>query len=74
MLCPPFHREVPEPQERRTQEGKRQIERDIPALGHVRRGQRQDAVEDRTTSLLMICDLPGRGSPSFCILVFWLCP
>jgi hypothetical protein len=25
----PFHREVPEPQERRTQEGKRQIERDM---------------------------------------------
>ena len=41
----PFHREVPEPQERHTQEGERQIERDIPAQGHVRRGRRQDAVE-----------------------------
>jgi hypothetical protein len=43
--CRPFHREIPEPQERRTQEGERQIERDIPAQDHVRRGQRQDAVE-----------------------------
>ena len=41
----PFPREVPEPQERRTQEGERQIERDIPAQGHVRRGRRQDAGE-----------------------------
>src|ERR1700732_1530325 len=41
----PFHREVQEPQERRTQEGKRQIERDISAQGHVRHGQHQDAVE-----------------------------
>jgi hypothetical protein len=41
----PFHREVAEPQERHTQEGERQIERDIPAQGHVRRGQRQDAVK-----------------------------
>ena len=45
----PFYREVPEPQEHHTQEGERQIERDIPAQGHVRRGQRQDAVEDRRT-------------------------
>jgi hypothetical protein len=41
----PFHREVPEPQGLRTQEGERQIERDIPAQGHVRRGHRQDAGE-----------------------------
>jgi hypothetical protein len=41
----PFHREVPEPQERHTQEAERQIERAIPAQGHVRRGQRKDAVE-----------------------------
>jgi hypothetical protein len=45
----PFHREVPEPQESRTQEGERQIERDSSAQGHVRRGRRQDAVEGRRT-------------------------
>src|ERR1700736_5195840 len=36
----PFPREVPEPQERRTKEEERQIERDISAQGHVRRGHR----------------------------------
>ena len=39
----PFHREVPEPQERHTQEGERQIERDNSAQGHpVYRGHRQE--------------------------------
>ena len=33
------------PQVRRTQEEERQIQRDVPAQGRVRRGQRQDAVD-----------------------------
>jgi hypothetical protein len=37
----PFHK-IPEPQERCTQEGERQIERDIPAQGHVSCCQRQE--------------------------------
>ena len=38
----PFPREVPEPQERRTQEGERQIERDSSAQGPVHRGHPQE--------------------------------
>ena len=38
----PFYREVPEPQERHTQEGERQIERDNSAQGPVHRGHRQE--------------------------------
>src|ERR1700731_1112908 len=38
----PFHREVPEPQERHTQEGERQFERDSTAQGPVHRGHPQE--------------------------------
>ena len=38
----PFYREVAEPQERHTQEGERQIERDNSAQGPVHRGHRQE--------------------------------
>ena len=43
--CRPFHREVPEPQERRTQKGSAKSNAPSPAQNHDRRGQRQDAVE-----------------------------
>jgi Protein of unknown function (DUF3489) len=50
----PFHREVPEPQEHRTQEGERPIEDGIPAQGPVRRGHRQNASDGRRTKVARV--------------------
>src|ERR1700730_16659494 len=50
----PFHREVPEPQEHRTQKGKRQIKHVVPAQGPVYRGHRQETAA--------VCGIKARAS------------